>query len=173
VDSARPAPRGSNPRVTEEPQRALSAPGRRDERPLQVVGRHARLDLTFHYRNGRTVLAEAYAEPAFRVGGWFAESDGLHVLLASSAPRAFGRDRLQQTVRVGGGARVRLTSQAALQIHLSLDGAIAIIEGSYRVEDGAHLHCDWHPLNPFADARLDRRIDVNIVWNGCLFWSDA
>jgi urease accessory protein UreH len=157
VDSARPTPRGSNPRLTEEPQRPLSVPGRRDERPLPIVGRHARLDLTFHYRNGRTVLAEAYAEPPFRVGGWFAESDGLHVLLASSAPGAFGRNRLQQTVRGGGGARVRLTSQAALQIRPSLDGATAIIKGSYRVEDGAHLHCDWHPL-----TRLQMRASTGV-----------
>jgi urease accessory protein len=173
LDSARPTPRGSNPRLTEEPQRALSAPGRRDERPLPVVGRHAQLDLTFHYGNGRTVLAEAYAEPPFRVGGWFAESDGLHVILASSAPGVFGHVRLRQTVRVGSGARVRLTSQAALQIHLSLECATTLIEGSYRVEDGAHLHCDCHPLIPFADARLDQRIEVNIVGDGCLYWTDA
>ena len=154
MHSARPAPCRSNPRLTEEPERTLSAPGRRDERPLPVVGRHPRLDLTFLYPNGRPLLAEADAEPPFRVGGWFAESGGLHVMLASSVPGAFGRDRLQQTVRVGGGARVRLTSQAPLQVHPSLDGVVAIIKGSYRVEAGAQVHCDWHPLIPFADSRL-------------------
>jgi urease accessory protein len=147
--------------------------GRRDERSLSVVGRHARLDLGFVYRNGRTVLAEAYAEPPFRVGRWFAEGEGLHMILVSSAPGAFGHDRLRQIVRIGRGARVRLTSQSAMQVHPSPDGAIAYLESSYHLEDGAHLHCDWHPLIPFADAQIEQRIDVNIGGGGSLYWSDA
>src|SRR5262249_3220755 len=60
----------------------LSSSGRhRDERLASVVGRHAQLELDFVYRNGRTMLAQAYAEPPFRVGRWFAEADGLHMIL--------------------------------------------------------------------------------------------
>jgi urease accessory protein len=147
--------------------------GRRDERPLSLVGRHARLELAFLYRNGRTVLAEAYAEPPFRVGGWFAAGEGLHMILASSAPGAFGNDRLQQSVRIGRGARVRLTSQSAMQVHPSPDGATAHLHSSYHVEDGGHLHCDWHPLIPFAEARIHQRIDINIAAGASLYWSDA
>ena len=147
--------------------------GRRDERAASVVGRHARLELAFLYRNGRTVLAEAYAEPPFRVGRWFAEGDGLRMILTSSAPGAFGHDHLRQIVRVGCGARVRLTSQSALQVHPSPEGATAHLQSSYHVDDGAHLHCHWDPLIPFADARIDQRIDVNIAGSGYLYWSDA
>jgi urease accessory protein len=138
-----------------------------------VVGRHARLELVFDYRGGRTVLAQAYAEPPFRVGGWFAEGDGLHMILTSSAPGVFGHDHLRQIVRVKRGARVRLTSQAATQVHPSLDGATAQLRSSYHVEAGAYLHCDWHPLIPFKEARIDQRIDVNIAGGGYLYWSDA
>jgi urease accessory protein len=138
-----------------------------------AVGRHARLDLVFDYRDGRTVLAHAYAEPPFRVGRWFAEADGLHMILTSSAPGVFGQDHLQQTVRVRGGARVRLTSQSAMQVHPSPDAAVAHVQSSYHVEDGAHLHCDWLPLIPFEGARIDQRIDVNISGGGYLYWSDA
>jgi urease accessory protein len=173
VDSAGVAARASDPRVIGDSPFPRASGGRRDERPLSAVGRHARLDLGFVYRNGRTVLAEAYAEPPFRVGRWFGEGDGLHMILVSSAPGAFGHDRLRQIVRVGRGARVRLTSQSAMQVHPSPDGAIAYLESSYHVEHGAHLHCDWHPLIPFADARIDQRIDVNIVGGGSLYWSDA
>jgi len=145
----------------------------RDERSPSVVGRQARLDLAFLERNGRTVLAHAYAEPPFRVGRWFAEDGGLHMMLTSSAPGAFGHDHLQYIIRVGRGARVRLTSQSALQIHPSADGATAHLQSSYHVDDGAYLHCHWHPLIPFAGARIDQRIEVNIAGDGSLYWSDA
>jgi urease accessory protein len=173
VDSARLAVRASDPRVTAESRVPRAAVGRRDQRSLSVVGRHARLELAFGYRNGRTVLTEAYAEPPFRVGRGFAEGDGLHVILASSAPGAFGHDRLQQSIRVGCGARVRLTSQSAMQVHPSPDGATARLQSSYHVGDGAHLHCEWHPLIPFAEARIDQRIAVDIAGGGSLYWSDA
>jgi len=114
VDSAGGAVRASDPRITGDSRFPRAPIGRRDERPLSLVGRHARLDLAFLSRNGRTVVAEAYAEPPFRVGRWFAEGEGLHMILASSAPGAFGHDRLQQIVRIGCGARVRLTSQSAM-----------------------------------------------------------
>ena len=39
-----------------------------DRRDAGEVGRHARLELVFAVRGGRTVLAHAYAEPPFRVG---------------------------------------------------------------------------------------------------------
>jgi urease accessory protein len=149
-------------------------PGRhRDERFPSVVGRHARLELVFDYQSGRTVLAQAYAEPPIRVGRWFAEADGLHIILTSSAPGVFGHDHLLQIVRVRRGARVRLTSQSALQVHPSPDGATAQLRSLYHVEDGAHLHCDWHPLIPFEGARIDQLIDVNIAGGGYLYWSDA
>ncbi len=173
MDSTGVVVRACGPSVTAALHAPLAPAQHRDERAPSVIGRHARLDLTFLYRNGRTVLAEAYAEPPFRVGRWFAEGEGLHMILASSAPGAFGHDRLQQIVRIGCGARVRLTSQSAMQVHPSPDGASAQLQSTYRVADGAHLHCEWHPVIPFADARIEQRIDVNIDGSGCLYWSDA
>src|SRR4029450_10073355 len=60
-----------------------------------------------------------------------------------------------------------------MQVHPSLDGGTAHLESSYHVEDGAHLHCEWHPLIPFADARIEQRIEVHIDGGGSLYWSDA
>src|SRR5262245_35109121 len=95
------------------------------------------------------------------------------MILTSSAPGTFGHDHLRQIVRVGCGARVRLTSQSAMQVHPSSDAATAHLRSSYYVEDGAHLHCDWHPVIPFAGARIDQRIEVDIAGGGYLYWSDA
>ena len=174
MDSAGVVARASGPGITSELHSAPLCPGRyHDERFPSAIGRHARLELVFDYRGGRTVLAQAYAEPPFRVGGWFAEGEGLHMILTSSAPGVFGHDHLEQIVRVKRGARVRLTSQSAMQAHPSPDGATAHLRSSYHVETGAHLHCDWHPLIPFKEARIDQRIAVNIAGGGYLYWSDA
>src|SRR5262249_36148596 len=53
------------------------------------------------------------------------------------------------------------------------DGAPARLQGSFHLEDGAHLHCEWHPLIPFAEARAEQRIDIEIEGAGFLYWSDA
>jgi urease accessory protein len=143
------------------------------DRELCDVGRRARLELTFAVRHGRTVLAHAYAEPPFRVGRGFPDGHGLHLIVASSAPGVFGGDSLQQTITVEGGASVRLTSQSAMQAHAVRDGSSATLASRYRVESGGHLQCEWDPLIPFPDAKLDQRIHDDLARDATLFWSDA
>jgi urease accessory protein UreH len=63
------------------------------------------------------------------------------MILAWTGPGIFGGDRLTQHVRVAGGARVRLTSQSALQAHASPDGRRARLTATYIVEDSAQLRC--------------------------------
>lgn len=144
-----------------------------DRRATRQVGREARLELVFAVRDGRTVLAHSYAEPPFRSGRWFAEGNGLHMMLASSSPGMFGGDILDQSVIVEPGARVRLTSQSAPQLHASPDGAATVVRSSYRVGEQAHLSCHWDPLIPFPDSSLDQRIEVTLDQGASLYWSDA
>ena len=145
----------------------------RDRRAAANVGRHARLDLVFARRAGRTVLAHAYAEPPFRIGRAFPDGQGVRMILAWCAPGIFGGDVLEQHVRVERGARVRLTSQSAMQAHPSADGAVARTTSVYRVEDEGELVCHWDPLIPFADAQLEQQIDIGLGERASLVWSDA
>jgi urease accessory protein UreH len=145
----------------------------RDCRGASAVGRHARLELVFASRRGRTVVAHAYAEPPFRVGACFPEGAGVHLILASSAPGIFGGDAWQQSIRLEPGARVRLTSQSALQVHPSANPIPARWSASYEIAADAHLHCHWDPVIPFARARLTQRFDVDVASGGSLYWSDA
>lgn len=145
----------------------------RDRRATAQVGRHARLELVFAVRDGRTVLTHSYAEPPFRPGRWFAEGSGLHMILASSSPGVFGGDVLDQSVVVEEGASVRLTSQSAPQLHPSASGATARVRSSYRVAAGARLSCHWDASIPFAGACLDQRIEVDVAGGAELYWSDA
>ena len=144
-----------------------------DSRDTAKVGRQARLELVFASRGGRTVLVHAYAEPPFRVGRWFAEGDGVHMILTSSAPGVFGGDRFQQLIVVEQGARVRLTSQSALQVHPSPEQEAAQLHASYQVDADAELVCQWDPVIPFAKARFDQRVSVKLAATARLLWSDA
>lgn len=145
-----------------------------DSRAAADVGRRARLQLAFEVRDGRTDLVSGYAEPPFRVPRGFPDRDaGLHAILASSAPGIFGGDDCTQIVDVACGARVRLTSQSAQQVHPSPDNGTARVDARYRVADRAHLHCAWDPGIPFANARLAQCIRIELAGEATLFWSDA
>jgi urease accessory protein len=144
-----------------------------DRRAAGQIGRHARLELVFAERGGRTVLAHAYAEPPYRVVPGFDHPFGLHVIVASSAPGVFGGDALEQSVIVEAGARVLLTSQSATQLHPDRAGRPAGLRGRYIVGDGGSLRCDWDPLIPFAGAALTHQIAIELAGEARLMWMDA
>jgi urease accessory protein len=153
--------------------RARAALRERDDRIAASVGRDARLDLTFERRGGRTVLTRAYCEPPLRVGRVLDLDGAAYVILVCAGPGVFAGDRLRQTVRLGSGARVVLTSQSALQVHPGAASAPAIVEHRYRLDEDAELHCHWDPVIPFADARLAQRVDLRMPSSARLWWSDA
>jgi urease accessory protein len=151
----------------------IEPPAAADGRQAREVGRRARLELVFAVRRGRTILAHAYAEPPFRAGRPFDDPSGVRMILAWAAPGIFGGDALEQRVRVERGARVRLTSQSALQVHPGPGRQEASLRTIYEVEDGAFLACEWDALIPFAGSRLVQRIDLRVAAGATLFWSDA
>ena len=144
-----------------------------DRRPPQGIGRDARLELVFAVRDGRTVLEHGYAEPPFRVSRPFACGGELHLMLTSSGPGIFGGDRLRQAIRLAAGARVRLTSQAAVQIHPGNTESMASLVSHFDVEHDARLACQWLPAIPFAAAHFAQRIAVNLAEDAALYWSDG
>jgi urease accessory protein len=144
-----------------------------DARRPAAIGRHARLELVFERRGRRTVLAHCYAEPPLCAARAFDDGDGVHVILASSAPGIFGGDCFTQSVRVGSGARVRFTSQSSLQVHASAAPGEARLRAVYEVADEGILRCQWHPLIPFAASRCDQAIDIQLAGRAQLSWSDA
>jgi urease accessory protein len=144
-----------------------------DRRPTGAVGRQGRLELVFARRNGRTVIAEAYAEPPFRVGRGFERCGALHVIMTAIGPGILGGDDLRQHIHVESGARVKLTSQAAIRVHPSASGEAARLHSTYVVDDDAELVCDWEPLIPYAGSRLHQQIDIRLASTASLSWSDG
>jgi len=148
-----------------------AAPGR-DRRAAAAIGRHARLELVFGYRHGRTVLTRAYAEPPFKVGRPVDVGSTASLILVCAAPGVFPGDELRQTVRVEAGAHVALRSQSALQAHPGA-GLAARLEARYEVAAEAELACVWDPLIPFPEARIAQRIEIALTPQSRLYWSDA
>lgn len=99
--------------------------------------------------------------------------DGVHVMLASSAPGLFGGDLFEQHVTVERGARVCLTSQSALQVHPSVSGRPGILRSTFEVHDDAELCCYWDALIPFAASRARQQIVVRLAPSARFIWSDA
>jgi len=147
----------------------------RDTRAADAVGRAARLELVFEVLRGRTALARAYAEPPFRIGRAFDLDGAAYVILVCSGPGVFGGDRLTQSIHVGRGARVLLTTQAALQAHPAARSSHepATLHQHYGVDEDAELHCHWDPVIPFAGACLEQIVDVRLAERSRLYWNDA
>jgi urease accessory protein UreH len=137
------------------------------------VGRHARLELVFDRRGGRTVIADAYAEPPLRIGRVFDLDDAVYLILVCTGPGVFAGDRLHHRISVASGARAVLVSQAALQIHPSREAAAAFVHHEYRIGEDAELVCHWDPVVPFAGARLVQHFDLDVARTGRVYWSDA
>jgi urease accessory protein len=138
-----------------------------------LAGIAGRLELTFERRGAKTVLARSYAEPPFRVGPAFDVDGAAYVIVVCTGPGVFGGDDLRQSIHVGRGARVVLTSQSALQVHPAMDGATATIRQDIRIEGDGELVAEWDPVIPFAESRLDQRIAIDVAAGARLFWSDA
>jgi urease accessory protein len=144
-----------------------------DRREATAVGRAARLELWFEKRRDRTVLARGYAEPPFRIGRALEIDDAAYVIIVCAGPGVFPGDALRQSVHLGPGARVVLTSQAALQAHPGVAPAAAAIDHRYVLEDDAELHCHWDPIIPFAGSRVGQRFDVHMPSSARFYWSDG
>ena len=165
---------GGERRAADERSPAF-ARAHRDDRSAHVVGRRARLELAFERRGGRTVLAHAYVEPPFRIGRTFDLDGAAYAILVCAGPGVFGGDDLAQSIHVGPGARVVLTTQAALQAHPAACArhAPAIVHQRFIVDDDAELHGHWDPVIPFAGARLDQIVDIRLGESSRMYWSDA
>lgn len=144
-----------------------------DSRVAAVVGRHARLELAFEYRAGRTVVTHAYAEPPCRISRSFDVDGAAYVILVCAGPGVFAGDCLRQQVSVGPGARALIASQSALQIHPADAPVAATVHQDHYVADEGELLCHWDPVIPFAGARLVQRVDVRLERSSRLYWSDG
>ncbi|HET9217100.1 MAG TPA: urease accessory protein UreD [Terriglobia bacterium] len=143
---------------------------------LADVGRCGRLDLVFAERDGRTALQHSYCEVPFKITRPLSgPPDGrAHLMLMHCTAGLFGGDRIELTVRVERGARVRLTQQSATRVHPS-DGRLAVQCSRIQVEREAELEMLLEPVIPFEESRLSQQTLIEmdagarlIYWEGLM-----
>jgi urease accessory protein len=139
---------------------------------LADVGRCGKLELAFSMRDGRTVLRDSYCEVPFKITRPLsvANNGRAHVMLMHSTAGLFGGDRIEMSVRVEQGARVRLTQQSATRVHPS-EGRLAIQTSRIRVETGGELELLLEPVIPFASSRLAQKTSLDVEAGArLLYW---
>lgn len=129
------------------------------------------LEIRFE-RHGRTEPVHVFQRVPCRV--LFPQTDPgdppLAVLITTSGGIA-GGDVLRVSVEAGPGAVATVTSQAAEKIYRSL-GAPSRLSVSIRVGEGATL--EWLPQETilFNNARLERRVEIDVAPGGSLLAVD-
>ena len=141
---------------------------------IREVGCSGRLDLRFAERNGRTVIRDSYCEVPFKITRLLdcRNSSFAHLILMQCTAGIFGGDRLECTIHVESGARVRISQQAAMKVHPS-QGRLALLSTSIRVEPDAELIFECEPVIPFAESRLNQKTMIDLAPGSRLVYWEA
>jgi urease accessory protein len=112
-------------------------------------------------RDGFTRRGALHESGSLRVRFPLPEGDGLSAVLVNTAGGIAGGDRLSVEVTLGEGAHLTLTTAAAEKVYRARDDG-AKLNISLKVADGARLA--WLPQETilFDQARLSRRIDIDL-----------
>ena len=117
--------------------------------------------LEVQLRDGLTRRGALHESGSLRVRFPLPEGDGLSAVLVNTAGGIAGGDRLSVEVTLGEGAHLTLTTAAAEKVYRAQDEG-AELKISLKVADGARLA--WLPQETilFDQARLSRRIDIDL-----------
>ncbi len=102
----------------------------------------------------------------------FPSGDALDAVIINTAGGIAGGDRFSFDITVGAGAGVTLTTAAAEKIYRALDDD-ATVDVKLSIDRDATL--SWLPQETilFNEARLRRRIDIDVAADGRLLFAEA
>ncbi|MCG6203819.1 urease accessory protein UreD [Rhodopseudomonas sp. HC1] len=137
-------------------------------------GNRAQGTVAFDVRavDGATRRGELHESGSLRVRFPSPEQQGLSAVLVNTAGGVAGGDRFGIGIAVGEGARLTLTTAAAEKIYRS-HGPAAQIDIALSVADGGHLA--WLPQETilFDQARVERRIDIDLAAGASLLLCES
>lgn len=123
-------------------------------------------------RDGRTGIEQLYQEGCAKIRLPHTHSPALQAVLMNTAGGLTGGDHIRWHATANAGASLVLTTPACERVYRSL-GADARVETRLTAEAGAHI--DWLPQETilFEQARLDRRLEVDLAEGATLTAVDA
>lgn len=142
--------------------------------PLAEVGRTGRMELRIGSCRGTTTIRHLYCEVPFKASRIQSpRPDGIsHLILMNCTAGIFGGDRLECSIHVERGARVRVTQQSAVKIHPS-NGETAVQLNRIHVEEGAELYLENEPVIPFGASRFRQQTAIDVDAGGRLFFWES
>jgi urease accessory protein len=128
------------------------------------VANRARGSVSFevHHVEGVTRRRHLHESGSLRVRFPSPEADGLSAVFVNTAGGMAGGDCFDITIATGEASRLAVTTAAAEKIYRA-NGAAAQFDIALKVAAGAHLH--WLPQETilYDQARLARRIDIDLA----------
>lgn len=132
---------------------------------------HARLNLHYEHRAGRTVLQHRHDGPLRILKSLYPEGDAIcHNVIVHPPGGLVGGDRLDIEVQVGSGAHALIATPGATRFYRS-DGPEATQHVQLRLAAGARL--EWLPLEAiaFPDCRARNALSMQLDEGAeCLGW---
>ncbi len=130
-------------------------------------------NLLVRRRNGQSVVGKVFQEGAARI--CFPRQHGsksIEAVLINTAGGLTGGDRMEWYVDAAEQSVLTLTTQACEKVYRSAGGE-AKVAVRLKAESGAHIN--WLPQETiiFDQARLDRRLDVNLESEASLLAAEA
>jgi urease accessory protein len=115
-----------------------------------------------HQVEGMTRRRHLHESGSLRVRFPSPEADGLSAVFVNTAGGLAGGDCFDVAIAVGEGSRLAVTTAAAEKVYRA-EGASAQLDIALKAAAGAHL--DWLPQETilFDQARLSRRIDIELA----------
>ncbi len=112
--------------------------------------------------DGVTRRGQLHEAGSLRVRFPSPEAQGLSAVFINTAGGIAGGDRFDISIAASEGSRLTVTTAAAEKVYRSSD-ASALLNIALRVDAGAHL--SWLPQETilFDQARLERRIDIDLA----------
>lgn len=136
------------------------------------AGHGARADLDFRLREGRTILSHGRATAPLRVAPPVDLGGCAYTTLVNITGGVAAGDAFDHEIAVGDGAHALITTQSATKVYRS-NGAIARAAATIAVGTGATI--EWVPdaVIPFAGARYEQSLIVDIASGGAAIAADA
>ena len=135
--------------------------------PLTLQRARGEGRVTATARAGRTEIASLYQEGCATIRLPHTHSDALQAVLMNTAGGLTGGDFIRWSAAAGAGTKLVLTTPACERIYRSIGGD-AVVENRLAAEASAHV--DWLPQETilFEDARLNRRLEVDLAEDATL-----